>query len=196
VPSTACSPRGWTRPGTGTIALFRPFDGSRTAQTTDWTLQMTDSAQVLPGPTQQVTLSRRFDAPRDRVWDAWTQPEQFAAWFGTPPFRTPPARVSMDLRTGGEWTATQVSDEDGMELPFVGVYREVRRPERLVFTLDNPADRTDPNVEVATVTLADANGGTQMVFQQVGHLPEEQYGLMAIGYARFFDRLAEHLAQG
>lgn len=155
---------------------------------------MTQEPAYPEGPNHAVTVSRTLDAPRELVWRAWTEPERFASWFGTPPFVTPSSRVAMDVRPGGQWEATQVSVENGMELPFAGVYREVVPPERLVFTFENTADRTDPNIEIATVTFADLGGRTEMVLHQVGHLPEEQYGLLAIGYARFFDRLAEHLA--
>ena len=83
-----------------------------------------------------------------------------------------------------------------MELPFVGVYREVVEPERLVFTLENPANRSDPNVELATVTFQDIGGVTRMAFHQVGHLPDGQYLLLEQGYSRFFQRLADHLSSG
>jgi uncharacterized protein YndB with AHSA1/START domain len=142
----------------------------------------------------QVTLTRVLDAPRELVWRAWTRPEQFARWFGTPPFTTPLSKVSMDVRPGGEWRATQVA-EDGTELPFVGVYREIAEPERLVFTFEDPQDRSDPDIEVATLTLAEIDGRTEMTFRQAGHLPEEEYGKLEQGYGLFFDRLAAHLRE-
>jgi uncharacterized protein YndB with AHSA1/START domain len=58
----------------------------------------------------------------------------------------------MDVRPGGERRATMVSDEDGSELPFHGFYREVEAPERLVLTLDDESDPSNPNVEVLTIT--------------------------------------------
>jgi uncharacterized protein YndB with AHSA1/START domain len=138
-----------------------------------------------------VSIERRFDAPPDAVWAAWTEPSRFAEWFGTPPFRTPVETVSMDVRPGGRWQATQVSEDGATEMPFLGTYDEVRRPERLVFTFDDPEGGTE--VETATLTLRPSDGGTLMEFSQEGHLPEEQYGLLAEGYCRFFDRLEEHL---
>jgi uncharacterized protein YndB with AHSA1/START domain len=142
----------------------------------------------------EVTLTRTFDAPRELVWKAWTEPTHFTHWFGTPPFTTPVSEIRMDVRPGGEWTATQVSDTGDMRMVFVGTYREVREPERLVMTFENADDRSDPNIEVATVTLSDVGGKTEMVFDQTGHLPEEQYPLLGEGYSRFFDRMADHLA--
>lgn len=145
---------------------------------------------------RQMTITRVFDAPRELVWQAFTQPEELAAWFGTPPYKTPPETVSMDVRPGGKWTATMVSEEDGSKLPFAGRYREVEEPQRLVFTFDDVNDPTNENVEVATVTFADLDGKTEVTLTQAGHMPEEEYGRLEEGYSVFFDRLAEHLAKG
>lgn len=144
---------------------------------------------------REVTITRVFDAPREVVWKAWTEPEQFAQWFGGPPYVTPPERVSLDVRPGGEWRATMVSEEDGSELPFAGEYREVIEPERLVLTFADPADPGNPNVEVLTVTFTDLGDKTEVVAHQAGHLPQDEYTQLAEGYSSFFDQLAEHLAQ-
>jgi uncharacterized protein YndB with AHSA1/START domain len=147
--------------------------------------------------TKQATITRVFDAPRERVWQAFTQPEHFAEWFGTPPYTTPASRVSMDVRPGGEFRATMVHESDGSELPqFVGRYKEVVEGERIVQTLENPDDPSDPNVETLTYTLADAGEGrTEATYHQEGHLPDEQYPLIEQGVNGFFDRLAAHLAR-
>jgi len=144
---------------------------------------------------REVTVVRVLDATPEEVWDAWTEPAAFAAWFSTPPFSTPASTVEMDVRVGGQWHATQVSSEDDTELPFAGVYREVEEPTRLVFTFEDVGDRSNPNIEVATVTLRETDAGTEMTFHQTGHLPPEQYELLAQGYGRFFDQLESYLAQ-
>jgi uncharacterized protein YndB with AHSA1/START domain len=144
----------------------------------------------------EMTVTRILDAPRELVWKAWTEPEQFAKWFGTPPFTTPPSRVSLDVRPGGRWAATMVHETDGTELPFRGEYREVVEPERLVLTFEDVHDESNPLVEVLTVTFTDLDGKTELVAHQAGHMPEEQYDALVEGYGGFFDRLAEHLAQG
>jgi uncharacterized protein YndB with AHSA1/START domain len=130
-----------------------------------------------------------FDAPRETLWRAFTEPKQFAQWFGSPPFRTPPDTVSMDVRPGGEWEATQVNDDTGTELPFVGRYREVVEPERLVMTFEKPDDRDDPHVEVVTVTFTETEGGTEVVLHQAGHMPPEQYKRTERGWSGFIDQL-------
>ena len=142
----------------------------------------------------EVMITRVFDAPRELVWKAWTEPDHFAHWFGTPPYTTPLETISMDVRPGGAWRATMVSQDDGSELPFAGEYREVVEPERLVLTFADVNDLGNPNVEVLTVTFTDLGGKTEVVAHQAGHLPQEQYPLLAEGYSTFFDRLAAHLA--
>ena len=80
----------------------------------------------------EITVRRVFDAPREAVWDAWTQPDQLAAWWGPRDWSTPPENVSLDLRPGGAMRVTSVSDE-GVEMTTAGTLTEVVRPERLAF---------------------------------------------------------------
>lgn len=148
-----------------------------------------------PATGREVTITRVFDAPRELVWKTWTEPEHFTHWFGGPPYTTPVSTISMDVRPGGEWRATMVSEVDGSELPFAGRYREVVEPERLVLTFDDVTDPSNPNVEVLTVTFTDLGGKTEVVAHQAGHMPEEEYAQLEQGYSTFFDRLAGHLAQ-
>jgi uncharacterized protein YndB with AHSA1/START domain len=143
---------------------------------------------------RQLTITRVFDAPRERVWRAFTEAEQFAQWFGHPPFKTPPSTVSMDVRPGGEWAATQVHQETGKELPFVGTFREVDEPERLVMTFEDPDDRSNPRIEVVTVTFRDLGERTEVTLNQAGYMDPRQYRLTEEGYGKFFDQLERLLA--
>ncbi len=154
---------------------------------------MTDA----PGTTgQEATITRVFDASPELVWKCLTEPEHFAAWFGTPPFTTRVETVTMDVRPGGEFRATMVHETDGTELPFAGHFREVVPMERLVQTLENVNDPGDPNVEVLTNTVTDlGDGQTRLTYHQAGHMPEEQYRQIEQGVYGFYERLAEHLAR-
>jgi uncharacterized protein YndB with AHSA1/START domain len=143
---------------------------------------------------RQLTITRVFDAPRERVWRAFTEAEQFAQWFGHPPFKTPPSTVSMDVRPGGEWAATQVHQETGKELPFVGTFREVDEPERLVMTFEDPDDRSNPRIEVVTVSFKDLGERTEVTLNQAGYMDPKQYRLTEEGYGKFFDQLEKLLA--
>ena len=141
-----------------------------------------------------ITMTRVFDAPRERVWREWTEPEGFADWFGGPESEVPLSTVSMDVRPGGAWRATMFAGPDRREIRWKGEYREVAEPERLVFTVsDQPGDA----FELVTVVLTDlGDGRTEMWFEQRGSLPPEQYDRARRGWAGFFDRIAERLAGG
>ncbi|TMK78682.1 MAG: SRPBCC domain-containing protein [Actinobacteria bacterium] len=142
---------------------------------------------------QGITITRVFDAPRERVWQEWTEPERFADWFGGPESEVPPATVSMDIRPGGSWRLTMFADPGRREIRWQGEYREVVEPERLVFTLSDQPE--EDAYELVTVVLSDlGDGRTEMLFQQRGRLPAEVYERAGEGWSMFFDRIAEHLA--
>jgi uncharacterized protein YndB with AHSA1/START domain len=142
---------------------------------------------------KEATITRTFEAPRERVWEALTTPEGLAAWFFTAPYTLPAERVTIELRPGGAFEATMVHSGDGSELPFSGRYEEVEEPVRIVQALHNPAD---PAVETLTYTLVDlGDGRTETTYHQVGHLPDEQYPLIEQGVNGFWDQLEAHLAQ-
>ena len=127
-----------------------------------------------------IEITRVFDAPRERVWREWTEPECFADWFGGPEFEVPLATISMDVEEGGKWRAIMLAGPAGREIHWKGEYREVVEPERLVFTItDQPED--DPT-EVVIVDLTDlGDGRTEMRFQQRGGgLTPEEYKLSLI----------------
>jgi uncharacterized protein YndB with AHSA1/START domain len=129
------------------------------------------------------------------VWKEWTEPERFADWFGGGEADVPLSTVSMDVRPGGLWRATMYADPGRREIQWKGEYREVVPPERIVFTIsDQPGEE---KYELITVVLTDlGDGRTEMHFEQSGELPPEMYELAGRGWSIFFDRIAEHLAEG
>ena len=144
--------------------------------------------------TDGISITRVFDAPPDRVWKEWTEPERFADWFGGGDCEIPLATVSMDVRPGGSWRATMLCDNGLREIKWKGEYREVVEAERLVFTVsDQPGDDAYELVIVALTDLGD--GRTEMQFQQRGQLPPEVYEQAGQGWSTFFDRIAERLAE-
>jgi uncharacterized protein YndB with AHSA1/START domain len=148
-------------------------------------------------PEQGITITRVFDAPRERVWKEWTEPESFADWFGGSESEVPLSTVSMDVRPGGSLRATMFADSGRREIHWKGEYREVVEPERLVFTLsDQPADQPEGDAyELITVVLTDlGDGRTEMLFHQRGRLSAEVYRRAEEGWSTFFDRIAERLA--
>jgi uncharacterized protein YndB with AHSA1/START domain len=141
-----------------------------------------------------ITIARVFDAPRERVWKEWTEPESFADWFGGAESEVPLSTVSMDVRPGGSWRLTMFAGPDRREIHWKGEYLEVVESERLVFTIsDQPGEEA---YELITVVLTDlGDGRTEMHFQQRGRMSAEQYERAGEGWSSFFDRIAERLAE-
>jgi uncharacterized protein YndB with AHSA1/START domain len=138
-----------------------------------------------------ITIVRVFDAPRERVWKEWTEPERFADWFGGTESEVPLASVSMDVQPGGSWRLTMHAARG--EIQWHGEYREVVEPERLVFTV---TDEPGTSREIVIVELTDlGDGRTEMHFQQRGGgLSPEEYERAGEGWSGFFDRIAERLS--
>ncbi|GAA3672406.1 SRPBCC domain-containing protein [Nonomuraea antimicrobica] len=143
--------------------------------------------------TAEYEIVRRFDAPRELVWAAWTEPERFSRWFGPVSLTAPLGRITLDTRPGGVWRATLVGEE-GFEMTLDGTYREVAAPERLVFTTGDPDSPGDGPASVVTIGLTEASGGTEMRFHQYGVNTDQEHAEQArAGWSEFFDRLAEYV---
>jgi len=153
------------------------------------------------GARTELTLTRVFDAPRERVWRAWTEPEQAMRWWGPEGFTAPVCRI--DLRVDGAYLFCMRSPE-GQDFWSTGVYREIVPFERLVCT-DSFAD-ADGNVVPAshygmkgdfplelqvTVTLEEQDGGTLMTLRHAGMPAGEISDMSAAGWSGSFDKLAE-----
>jgi uncharacterized protein YndB with AHSA1/START domain len=142
---------------------------------------------------QEITITRLFDAPRELVWKAWTEPDQLAQWWGPPGWTNRLETLTMDVRPGGAFRITSVSDEDGTEMTTSGAYREVLEPERLV--LEEPAEDAWHENAVSVVTLTDlGDGRTEIVLHATIQTTEEMRAHAEAGMAASLDRLAEHLA--
>jgi uncharacterized protein YndB with AHSA1/START domain len=137
-----------------------------------------------------LTIHRVFDAPRELVFAAWTEPEHAAQWYGPVGLTTPLSTISMDVRPGGTWRATMIKDDDGTEYPQGGVYHEVVAPERLVFTWGAPDDPA--RQALATVVLTEAGGKTTMTFTLTG-LPQEMRASVHEGWTSAFVSLADYV---
>jgi uncharacterized protein YndB with AHSA1/START domain len=137
--------------------------------------------------------TRVFDAPRERVWQEWTEPGRFADWFGGVDCEVPLSTVAMDVRPGGQWRATMFCGPARRMIEWAGEFREVAAPERLVFTI---SDRPGEDVyELVTVVLTDlGEGRTEMHFAQRGHMRPDEYDRAEKGWGGFFARLDERLA--
>ena len=85
---------------------------------------------------QQVLITRFFEAPRERVFRAWTNPDEVAAWYGPEHFETPRERIRIDLRVGGRYELTMVQRDSGAEFAIGYDILELVEPELLVLRSD------------------------------------------------------------
>jgi uncharacterized protein YndB with AHSA1/START domain len=92
---------------------------------------MTATDTSAPASDRELVLTRLIDAPREKVYQAWTQPELLKQWFAPLPYTTPVAEL--DVRPGGA-NLIVMRGPDGTDMPNRGVYLEVVENEKLVFT--------------------------------------------------------------
>ena len=122
-----------------------------------------------------LTIKRRFNAPPEKVFAAWTDPEKVKRWMG--PGAVEVMRAECDLRVGGRYRWLMKSP-DGEEYDVSGVYREVVANKKLVFTW---AWKSTPEREsLVTLTFKDDDGGT----------------VMTLVHEQFFDEAARDSHQG
>lgn len=142
---------------------------------------------------KQFTITRVFDARREVIWRAWTDPDEAARWWHPREVRTPRESVRVDLRVGGSYEYLMIGP-DNSEYPTAGEYLEVVEPERLVFTWGSPGDDRE-QVPVITVSLAELDGDrTEMTFHLRGIEGTPGDGFVYDGWNEAFDCLVEHLS--
>lgn len=135
----------------------------------------TVNATLTTPSDREVRTERVFDAPRDRVWRALTEPQLLARWWGR---GNTLVIERMELEKGGHWRFVEHSDQgvDGFE----GRYREVTPPERIVQTFE--WDGMPGYVLVETLTLEDLGAGrTRLVTVSLFHTTEERDGMLQSG---------------
>ena len=155
--------------------------------------QQTTTATVTTPGDRDIEVVREFDAPRERVYAAYTDPSLVPQWWG-PRGGTTTVDV-MEVRPGGAWRFVY-RDADGSETAFRGTYREVTAPERIVQTFE--WEGMPGHVSVETATFEDLGERTRVVTTSIFHTPEERDGMLASGMERgmneTYARLDELLA--
>jgi uncharacterized protein YndB with AHSA1/START domain len=135
-----------------------------------------------------LTLKRRFNAPAEKVYAAWTQPAQIAQWFG--PDAGGVSHAEADVRTGGRYTVI-FQTEDGEEHHVSGVYREVVPNRRLVFTW---AWRSTPEREsLVTIVFKAVDSGTELDFRHEQFFDEAARDGHRRGWSAALDKLEAYL---
>jgi uncharacterized protein YndB with AHSA1/START domain len=145
-----------------------------------------------PTPTaaldRTAVITRIFDAPRDRVFKAWTDPDEVAGWFGPDEYDTPRERIRIDLRVGGRYELTMVRP-DGGEMTIGYEIVELEEPALLVLRSDPmPAMGMDEGT-VVRVELHDHGAKTRMTLTD-GPLPAGVRDRAAAGWGAAMEKLA------
>jgi uncharacterized protein YndB with AHSA1/START domain len=149
---------------------------------------MSDSTP-LAAADQEVLITRIFDAPRERVFRAWTDPDQVAAWFGPEHLDTPRDRIRIDLRVGGRYELTMVQRDAGREFAVGYDILELVEPELIVLRSDPMPEVGMPEPTVVRVQFHDHGAKTRMTLTD-GPLPPAGRGHAEAGWRSAFDKLA------
>ena len=143
-----------------------------------------------------LVFERTFDAPRERVWQAFTDPDQVPHWWGQR--HTTTTVEEMDVRPGGKWRYVSRAP-DREEVAFYGEYLEVDPPKGFKWTFMFDVEGVGPMGGPETFTFEEIDGKTKVT--SVGHMRsvEELEGALSTGMVpgalETWDRLADLLAQ-
>jgi len=164
---------------------------------------MSTSSSTAKEAQSSITITREFDTTREKLWDAFTTPEQIEKWFGPEGFTT---RVpEFDLSVGGKAGYIMVGP-DATEYPFHGYFREVKAPERFVTTdewgegIEEVMKNADlPQGMIVTETFEPIGERSRLTIKIDHPTPEERQkhedmGVVA-GWQSSFDKLDRFLAE-
>jgi uncharacterized protein YndB with AHSA1/START domain len=153
-------------------------------------------------------ISRTYDAPRSKVWQAWTEPSRLKQWWGPRGFKVHTAKV--DLRPGGVFLYGMKAP-DGSDMWGKFVYREIKAPEKLVFIVSfsdpqggvtrHPMSPDWPEYILSTVTFVEKAGKTTVAISWIPHeasederrVFEEGRASMTQGWGGTLDQLQAYL---
>jgi uncharacterized protein YndB with AHSA1/START domain len=152
----------------------------------------------MPDPTpaaaagETVLITRVFDATRERVFRAWTDPEEVAAWYGPEHFDTPRERIHIDLRVGGRYELTMVQRHGGAEFAIGYDILELVEPELLVLRSDPMPEMGMHQPTITRIEIHDHGAKTRMTLTD-GPYPAGG-GHAEAGWNSAFDKLATLIA--
>ena len=154
---------------------------------------MTAAAETTPTSDRELVLTRIIDAPREKVFRAWTDAELLKQWFAPLPWTTPSAEL--DVRPGGS-SLIVMRDPDGNDYPNRGVYLEVVENEKLVFT-DAFTEAWQPSPKpffTGVLTFEDVGGKTRYTARARHWMVEDRDAHEKMGFHEGWGRCADQLA--
>ncbi len=147
----------------------------------------------VPTTDREIVLKRVFNAPRELVFDAWTDPDHIGEWWGPNGFTT--TIHEMTVRPGGVWRFI-MHGPDGIDYNNRIIYREIVRPERLAYNHDSDIE-DDPDRFFVTVTFAEVERKTMVTMQLILKSAEIREKVVKFGAVeggnQTLDRLREYL---
>ena len=149
------------------------------------------SPETVPGEALTLRLTRRFAAPRARVFQAFTEEAELVRWWGPEGFDVPELRL--DPRPGGAWR-TCMRAPDGKVYCVGGVYRVFEPPARLVMTWTWESDSMAGVETLVTLEFREDDGGTELVLTHEGLPRPEARDKHEEGWTGSFACLERHLA--
>jgi uncharacterized protein YndB with AHSA1/START domain len=147
-------------------------------------------------PVKELLITRVFNAPRELVFSMWTDPKHFAKWWGPKNFTAPVCEL--DARPGGA-ILIHMQGPDGIPFPVTGVFHEVKRPERIVYTSFAFGTAEEPGIEALnTLEFIEHGDKTTMRLHvsviRVSAEIEPALGGMSEGWGQSFDKLDEEIS--
>jgi uncharacterized protein YndB with AHSA1/START domain len=143
----------------------------------------------------RLSVTSTFDAQRDLVWQAWTDPEKLKQWF-TPEEELRPKSVKVDLRPGGKFRL-QMQKAGGEFFTAAGTYLEIKMPERLVFTWAWEKDGSEPDFgeleppeTLITLEFKTVEKQTELTLTQEKFASDDSRDRHAHGWGSLFGLLA------
>jgi uncharacterized protein YndB with AHSA1/START domain len=134
------------------------------------------AASLESNADREIVMTRTLNAPRALVWEAWTQADHIAVWWGPNGFTT--THKEMSVKVGGVWRFT-MHGPDGKNYPNRIVYREVVKPERLVY--DHDDDDVGVQSFLSTVTFEDLGDKTKVTLRIVFDTKEARDATLKFG---------------
>lgn len=147
-----------------------------------------------PASDRELVLTRLIDAPREKLFRAWTEPELMKQWFTPRPWTTPV--IEVDLRPGGA-NLIVMRGPDGTEFPNRGIYLEIVKNERLVFTdaYTKAWEPSDKPFFTGVITFEDEGGKTRYTARALHWTVADREAHEKMGFHEGWGLCADQLAE-